>query len=60
MRYPLKLGLLLVPGLLLAATGCGTSGGAENPKVQNPTVKMKPVTPKTSAPGAGGAASNFK
>ena len=33
---------LVVPLMLVAAFGCGESGKAEAPKVQNPTVKVKP------------------
>jgi len=57
-RYCLS--LLLLPFLFLTAAGCGSSGGAENPKVQNPNVKIKPVAPKTGEHGGGGAAASFK
>ncbi len=44
---------LIVPLMLLAAAGCGESGGAEAPKVQNPSVKLKPSGDGKS-PGEGG------
>jgi hypothetical protein len=34
---------LLLPLFALAAMGCGGSGGAESPKVENPNVKVKPI-----------------
>jgi len=46
-------GTLVLPFFLLAALGCG-GGGAEAPKVESPTVKSKPVTPK-GKPGEDGA-----
>jgi len=45
---------LVLPLFLVAAVGCGGSGGGESPKVENPTVKMKGVTPK-GKPGEDGA-----
>ena len=47
-------GTLVLPLFLLAAVGCGGSGGAESPKVETPTVKMKSITPK-GKPGEEGA-----
>ncbi len=44
---------LIVPLMLLPAVGCGASGGAEAPKVQNPTVKIKPAG-DGKTPGDGG------
>jgi len=46
--------MLVLPLFLLAALGCGGGGGAEAPKVENPTAKMKGVTPK-GKPGEEGA-----
>jgi hypothetical protein len=43
------IGMLLLPTLLLAAVGCGGSGGAEAPKVENPNVKAKPPSIKNKA-----------
>jgi hypothetical protein len=34
---------LILPLFILAAVGCGGSGGAESPKVENPNVKVKPI-----------------
>jgi len=52
LRY--VVGTLVLPLFLLAAMGCGGSGGGEGPKVENPTVKAKGVTPK-GKPGDDGA-----
>jgi len=41
-------GTLVLPFFLLAALGCGGSGGAEGPKVESPTLKAKPVKLKGS------------
>jgi len=46
--------MLVLPLFLFAAMGCGGGGGAESPKVETPTVKMKGVTPK-GKPGEEGA-----
>ena len=45
-------GALILSLFLFAVTGCGSSGGAETPKVENPSVKIKAITPK-SKPGDG-------
>ncbi len=34
---------LVVPLFVLAAIGCGGDSGTDAPKVQNPTLKVKPV-----------------
>ena len=51
-RYGVK--MLVLPLFLWAALGCGGSGGDESPKVENPTAKIKAITPK-GKPGEGGA-----
>jgi len=45
---------LVVPLFVLAAVGCGGDGGAEGPKVQNPTLKSKPVLGDSKNPDQGG------
>ena len=35
-------GTLILPLFLLAAMGCGGSGGGEAPRVENPNVKARP------------------
>jgi len=52
LRY--LVGTLVLPLFLLAAVGCGGSSGSEGPKVENPTVKIKGVSPK-GKPGDEGA-----
>ena len=47
-------GILVLPLFFLAAVGCGGGGGAESPKVDNPSVKIKSVQPK-GKPGEDGA-----
>jgi len=42
---------LVVPLFLLVAVGCGGGGGAESPKVENPTVKVKALD--NTKPGEG-------
>ena len=48
------MGRVVLPLFLVAALGCGGSGEAESPKVENPTAKVKPLHPK-SKPGEEGA-----
>jgi hypothetical protein len=50
-------GTLILPLFLLAAIGCGGSGGAEAPKVENPNVKARP--PKLNSK-AGDSGSSMK
>jgi hypothetical protein len=45
---------LVMPLFLLAAVGCGGSGGAEAPKVENPTVKVKSMAGDPAKPSEGG------
>ncbi len=47
--------ILVLPLFLVAAAGCGDSSGSDSPKVENPTVKMKAVTPSRAKPGDEGA-----
>ena len=49
---------LVLPLFFLAAVGCGGDGGAEGPKVQNPTLKIKPVGDGKSS-DQGGASKKF-
>jgi hypothetical protein len=43
---------LLLPLFVLAAVGCGGGGGGEAPKVDNPSVKVKPFG-DSNKPGEG-------
>ncbi len=42
---------LLSPLCLVIALGCGQSGGAESPKVENSNVKPKPLKTKSGEDG---------
>jgi hypothetical protein len=45
----------VTPLFLLAALGCGGGGGAESPKVENPTLKVKSMAGDPAKPNEGGA-----
>ena len=55
MHRRLLLGGLLLSALIVAAVGCGSSGGSEAPRVENPTVKAKQIPIKSGQSGEGGA-----